>query len=65
MEADDGVLAGLSAGKIWVEMSTTDAAKGASPVDCPVSNGCHRAATGNIAILPDATGRFSNGYCRF
>ena len=25
MEADDGVLAGLSAGKIWAEMSTTDA----------------------------------------
>ena len=62
MEADDGVLAGLSAGKIWAEMSTTDAAevarlgalveaKGASPVDCPVSGGCHRAATGNIAIF--------------
>jgi len=62
MEADDGVLAGLGAGKIWAEMSTTDAAevarlgalveaKGASPVDCPVSGGCHRAATGNIAIF--------------
>ena len=62
MEADDGVLAGLSAGKIWAEMSTTDAAevarlgalveaKGASPVDCPVSGGCHRATTGNIAIF--------------
>ena len=24
MEAEDGVLAGLSAGKIWAEMSTTD-----------------------------------------
>ena len=62
MEADDGVLAGLSAGKIWAEMSTTDAAEvtrlgalveaeGASPIDCPVSGGCHRAATGNIAIF--------------
>jgi 3-hydroxyisobutyrate dehydrogenase len=62
MEADDGILAGLSAGKIWAEMSTTDeaevkrlgalvAAKGASPVDCPVSGGCHRAATGNISIF--------------
>ena len=62
MEADDGILAGLSAGKIWAEMSTTDAAEvtrlgalveaaGASPVDCPVSGGCHRAATGNIAIF--------------
>ncbi len=62
MEADDGLLAGLGAGKIWAEMSTTDEAEvrrlaelvkavGASPVDCPVSGGCHRAATGNIAIF--------------
>lgn len=62
MEADDGVIAGLSAGKIWAEMSTTDeaevkrlgalvAATGAHAVDCPVSGGCHRAATGNIAIF--------------
>ena len=26
-------------------------AKGSSPVDCPVSGGCHRAATGDIAIF--------------
>ena len=62
MEADDGVLAGLSEGKIWLEMSTTDQqevlrlaqkvqALGGSAADCPVSGGCHRAATGNIAIL--------------
>ncbi len=62
LEADDGLLGGLGAGKIWAEMSTTDeaevrrlagrvAAAGASPVDCPVSGGCHRAATGNIAIF--------------
>ena len=62
LEAEDGVLAGLSAGKIWAEMSTTDAAevirlaelvraKGAEPVECPVSGGCHRAATGNISIF--------------
>jgi len=62
MEAEDGILAGLSAGKIWAEMSTTDeaevkrlgalvAARGAEPIDCPVSGGCHRAATGNIAIF--------------
>ena len=62
MEADDGILAGLSAGKVWMEMSTTDeaevrrmgvlvAATGAEPLDCPVSGGCHRAATGNIAIF--------------
>jgi 3-hydroxyisobutyrate dehydrogenase len=62
MEAPDGVLAGLTAGKIWLEMSTTDqaearrlaarvAALGAAAMDCPVSGGCHRAATGNISIF--------------
>jgi len=62
MEGADGVLAGLSDGMIWAEMSTTDeaemkrlgakvAALGAAPMDCPVSGGCHRAATGNIAIF--------------
>ncbi|MEH6909466.1 MAG: NAD(P)-dependent oxidoreductase [Oceanicoccus sp.] len=62
MEQDDGILAGLSAGKVWAEMSTTDETevrrigqlvldKGAQPIDCPVSGGCHRAATGNIAIF--------------
>ena len=62
MEAEDGILAGLSAGKVWAEMSTTDKdevlrlgekvrATGAEAVDCPVSGGCHRAATGNIAIF--------------
>ena len=62
MEAENGVLQGLSAGKIWIEMSTTDEAEvrrlavlvealGAQAADCPVSGGCHRAATGNIAIL--------------
>ena len=62
MEAEDGALAGLGPGKIWAEMSTTDKdevlrlgekvrAVGAEPVDCPDSGGCHRAATGNIAIF--------------
>ena len=62
MEAGDGVLAGLGKGKVWAEMSTTDRDEvlrlgdkvktvGAEPVDCPVSGGCHRAATGNIAIF--------------
>ena len=48
MEADDGVLAGIGRGKIWLEMSTTDEAEirrigalveatGGLPVDCPVS----------------------------
>jgi 3-hydroxyisobutyrate dehydrogenase len=62
MEAEDGVINGLSKNKIWLEMSTTDEAeikriskkiiaKKAIPLDGPVSGGCHRAATGNIAIF--------------
>jgi 3-hydroxyisobutyrate dehydrogenase len=62
LEGPDGVLEGLSSGKIWLEMSTTDRAevirlgakveaRGAELMDCPVSGGCHRAATGNIAIF--------------
>ena len=62
MEAEDGVIEGLSENKIWLEMSTTDEAevkrigekviaKKAVPLDGPVSGGCHRAATGNIAIF--------------
>ncbi len=53
-------------GKIWMEMSTTDAeevkrlsemviAAGGEAVDCPVSGGCHRADTGNIAIYAGCT----------
>ena len=52
----------VGAGKIWMEMSTTDEAeakrlgalvieKGGAAVDCPVSGGCHRADTGNISIF--------------
>jgi 3-hydroxyisobutyrate dehydrogenase len=66
MEAEDGLIAGLSAGKIWAEMSTTDEsevrriaalvrARDAEAVDCPVSGGCHRAATGNISIFAGCT----------
>lgn len=62
MEGENGVLEGLSAGKIWMEMSTTEegeivrlaervAATGALALDSPVSGGCHRAATGNISIF--------------
>jgi len=62
MEGKDGVISGLSKNKIWLEMSTTDESeikrlgkivkdKGAIPLDGPVSGGCHRAATGNIAIF--------------
>ncbi|MEL6277343.1 MAG: NAD(P)-dependent oxidoreductase [Pseudomonadota bacterium] len=62
MEGEGGILAGMRPGLIWAEMSTTDeaevkrlgglvAAQGGLPIDCPVSGGCHRAATGNIAIF--------------
>jgi len=62
MEKKDGVIEGLSKNKIWLEMSTTDSkevkrigelvkSKGAIPLDAPVSGGCHRATTGNIAIF--------------
>ena len=62
MEANDGIINGLSENKIWLEMSTTDEnevkrigkkviTKKSIPMDGPVSGGCHRAATGNIAIF--------------
>ena len=62
METNDGVINGLSKNKIWLEMSTTDesevkrlgklvTSKGAIPLDGPVSGGCHRATTGNIAVF--------------
>lgn len=62
MEGEDGILQGLEPGKIWAEMSTTDASEmarlaqrvaetGATAIECPVSGGCHRAATGNISIF--------------
>jgi 3-hydroxyisobutyrate dehydrogenase len=52
----------VEAGKIWMEMSTTDEAeirrlgaeviaRGGTAVECPVSGGCHRADTGNISIF--------------
>ncbi|MCR9177418.1 MAG: NAD(P)-dependent oxidoreductase [Alphaproteobacteria bacterium] len=52
----------VGAGKLWLEMSTTDqvevkrlgalvTARGGAAVDCPVSGGCHRAETGNISIF--------------
>lgn len=66
MEEADGVLAGLMPGALWLEMSTTDHAevcrlaarveeRGASALECPVSGGCHRAASGNISIFAGGT----------
>lgn len=59
---EGGVIGKMTAGKLWAEMSSSDedevrrlgamiTAKGAMAMDCPVSGGCHRAATGNIAIF--------------
>ena len=61
-EGPDGFLKELGPGKVWLEMSTTDhaevlrlgklvEARGALFMECPVSGGCHRADTGNIAIF--------------
>ena len=58
----DQMLPEVTKDKIWMEMSTTDEAevkrlgaeviaRGGAAVDCPVSGGCHRAATGNISIF--------------
>ena len=66
MEGEDGILSTIGPGKIWAEMSTTDEAeikrlselviaKGAEAIECPVSGGCHRAATGNISIFAGCT----------
>ncbi|WP_395176425.1 NAD(P)-dependent oxidoreductase [Roseibium alexandrii] len=62
VEGLDGILEGIGPGTIWAEMSTTDASevkrlaglvaeKGGEAIECPVSGGCHRAATGNISIF--------------
>lgn len=62
VEGPDGILEGIGPGTVWAEMSTTDAgevkrlaalieAKGGEVIECPVSGGCHRAATGNISIF--------------
>ena len=62
MNGENGILKNISKDKIWIEMSTTDQKevirlgkfikeKGAIPIEAPVSGGCHRAATENIAIF--------------
>ncbi len=66
VEGPDGILEGIGQGRIWAEMSTTDSgetrrladlviSKGAEAIECPVSGGCHRAATGNISIFAGCT----------
>jgi 3-hydroxyisobutyrate dehydrogenase len=62
VEGPDGLLQAMGPGRIWLEMSTTDAAEvarlaakvtasGGMAADVPVSGGVHRAATGNISVL--------------
>ncbi|MEG3153700.1 NAD(P)-dependent oxidoreductase [Sphingomonas sp. RB1R13] len=61
-EGPDGFLGVMRPGQVWLEMSTTDyseiirlgalvEARGGMMLECPVSGGCHRADTGNIAIF--------------
>jgi 3-hydroxyisobutyrate dehydrogenase len=61
-EGEGGFLQIMRPGQVWLEMSTTDyseiirlgalvQARGAMFMECPVSGGCHRADTGNIAIF--------------
>jgi len=58
----DGILAGLSRGGAWIEMSTLGreeilrlseiaAARGVATLESPVTGGVHRAASGKITIL--------------
>jgi 3-hydroxyisobutyrate dehydrogenase len=62
LTADEGVLNGLRAGGVWIEMSTTDqhevqriaalaAARGIATLEAPVTGGVHRAAAGEITVL--------------
>lgn len=62
MLGGEGVLAGLSAGGTWIEMSTNDrehvsrlaalaADRGVSVLEAPVTGGVHKAAVGQITVL--------------
>lgn len=62
VQGDDGVLAGLSRGKIFIDMSTVSpkasreiaeqvAAKGASMLDCPVSGSVITLEQGNVSLM--------------
>ena len=71
MESPNGIISGLQQGKIWIEMSTTSKKevlrlakkveeKGVASSDCPVSGGCHKAASGNISIFSGAERKVFN-----
>ncbi len=60
--AENGVLAGLKKGGVWIEMSTNDrhvieeiaaiaASKGIDTLESPVTGGVHKAASGKITVL--------------
>jgi len=62
MLSEDGVLAGLGKGGVWMEMSTNDrhvieeiaaiaAAQGVDTLESPVTGGVHKAASGKITVL--------------
>ena len=62
ISGDNGVLAGLTAGKTWIEMSTNDlhevkrlaelaAVQGVNCLEAPVTGGVHKAAAGEITVL--------------
>ena len=62
MTAADGILAGLSEGGTWIEMSTNDlnevkrlatlaADQGIACLEAPVTGGVHKAAEGEITVL--------------
>ena len=62
MTAEDGILAGLSEGGTWIEMSTNDlnevkrlatlaADRGIACLEAPVTGGVHKAAEGEITVL--------------
>ena len=62
MSGERGILAGLKAGGVWIDMSTNDhseilrlaalaAAKGIHVLESPVTGGVHRAAAGDITVL--------------
>jgi 3-hydroxyisobutyrate dehydrogenase len=62
MLAENGVLAGLKKGGVWMEMSTNDrhvieeiaakaAEQGVDTLESPVTGGVHKAASGKITVL--------------
>ena len=62
VEGDDGVLAGLAPGSVWIDTSTNDrnevlrlgavvAERGIGCLEAPVTGGVHKAADGTITVL--------------